>query len=234
MHQRRYHILVAQQDETALHRLVNLLKRRDYLVAGASSLDEAQWWLSGWPIDLVIAASRLPSTSALQLFQVARTVQPEVCGLILGDEAGATDVADIRRYGLHLAQPSPDPEQFLTLVANCLASMTRRQRWPRNEITAPVVMRVGSSAGKLMDVSYGGLKFELAEGSYVLNPPVEIDFPRADLRLPVEVVWSARRGHGRSSVFGAAVTTYPVTATAWRAFVDRLLVLGRPGTLSNS
>jgi hypothetical protein len=56
----------------------------------------------------------------------------------------------------------------------------------------------------------------------VLRSPVEIDFPRADLRLQAEVVWSARRGHGRSCVFGAAVKPDPTPAAEWRAFVDRL------------
>jgi hypothetical protein len=34
MHQRRYHILVADQNEVSLNRAVKLLKRRDYVVAG--------------------------------------------------------------------------------------------------------------------------------------------------------------------------------------------------------
>jgi hypothetical protein len=222
MYQRRYHILVADADETSLQRVVNLLKGRDYVVAGASTLDEARWWLSGWPIDLVVGAPRFGSTTGVQLNQIAREIQPEICGVVAGDEHDPTDVADARRHGLHIAQPSVDAEQFLTLVANGLASMTRRQRWPRKEIAAPIPMWIGSSTGKLMDVSYGGLKFELLQESYVLRSPVEIDFPRGDLRLQVDVVWSARRGHGRSSIFGTVVTAYPVLATEWRAFVDRI------------
>jgi CheY-like chemotaxis protein len=41
MHQRRYHILVADQNEVSLNRAVKLLKRRDYVVAGASTPEEA-------------------------------------------------------------------------------------------------------------------------------------------------------------------------------------------------
>ena len=115
-----------------------------------------------------------------------------------------------------------DGQEFLNRVGSCLATITRRQRWPRKEITAPVTMRIGQTQGKLMDVSYGGLKFELTEERYVLRSPVEIDFPRADLTLLAEVVWSARRGNGQACVFGAAVKPDPAPAAEWRAFVDRI------------
>jgi hypothetical protein len=85
-----------------------------------------------------------------------------------------------------------------------------------------VPMRIGDTTGKLMDVSYGGLKFELTEEPYVLRSPVEIDFPRADLRLHADLVWSARLEHGKACVFGASVKADPTPATEWRAFVDRL------------
>ena len=54
MHQRRFHVLVADERPESLHFTVDLLKRRDHVVAGASNMDDVHWWLSGWPIDLLV------------------------------------------------------------------------------------------------------------------------------------------------------------------------------------
>src|SRR5215216_1143125 len=51
MHHRRFHVLVADERADALSRTVNLLKRRDHVAAGAATIDDAHWWLSGWPVD---------------------------------------------------------------------------------------------------------------------------------------------------------------------------------------
>jgi DNA-binding response OmpR family regulator len=222
MHQRRYHILVALEDERALHETVNLLKRRDYVVAGAPTPEEARWWLSGWPVDLALTAPRFGAGTGLQLILGARSHQPEVAGLIVGAEDSLPDPLDLRRHAVRALSSPMNSDEFLASVAECLAGIRRRQRWPRKEITAPVPMRIGEATGKLMDVSYGGLKFELTDEPYVLRSPVQIDFPRADLRLSAEVIWSARRANGRACVFGAAVMPDPAPAAEWRAFVDRL------------
>lgn len=221
MHQRRYHILVAEEDSVSLNEAVKLLKRRDYAVAGAPTLEEAQWWLAGWPVDLVVTSARFGPGTGVQLILNARSSQPEIAGLIKGLE-DAPESSEAERYGVEMVRPAAGSDEFLARVAECLATITRRQRWPRKEVTGPVPMRIGETPGRLMDVSYGGLKFELTEEPYVLRSPIEIDFPRADLRLHAEVVWSARREHGKACVFGASITPEPTPATEWRAFVDRL------------
>jgi hypothetical protein len=221
MHQRRYHILVAEEDSVSLNQAVNLLKRRDYVVAGAPTLEEAQWWLAGWPVDLVVTSQRFGPGSGVQLILNARASQPEIAGLIKAPE-NAPDATEAQRHGVQMVRPAAGSDEFLARVAECLATITRRQRWPRKEVTGAVPMRIGQAAGRLMDVSYGGLKFELIDEPYVLRSPVEIDFPRADLRLHADVIWSARREHGKACVFGASITPDPTPATEWRAFVDRL------------
>jgi DNA-binding response OmpR family regulator len=222
MQQRRYHILVGFENERPLQETVTLLKRRDYVVAGAPTIEEAQWWISGWPVDLVITSPRFAGTGGMELVAGARAHQPEVAGLIVGEEDALPDRSDLRRLGLRAINAPVNPEEFLATVAESLAGIRRRQRWPRKEITAPVTMRIGEAPGKLVDVSYGGLKFELTDEPYVLRSPVQIDFPRVDLQLTAEVIWSARRDGGRTCVFGAAVAPDPAPAAEWRAFVDRL------------
>lgn len=220
MHLRRYHILVADEDDESLTRFVKLFRRRDHVVAGAPTVEEAHWWLATWPVDLIVASARFGSSTGAQLILGARAVQPEVTGLIVGPPSELPDAAEARRHRLHLLADGAKAADVLAAAESCLGAMTRRQRWPRKAIGNPVPVRIGTAAGKLMDVSYGGLKFELPDEPCVLRSPVEIDVPRADLRLQAEIVWS-RRAEGATCVFGAAVTAH-APATEWRAFVDRL------------
>jgi CheY-like chemotaxis protein len=222
MHQRRYHILVVDEDPVALQHSVNSLKRGDHVVAGASTADDATWWLSGWPVDLVIVPARFEAASGVQLLLNARATQPEISGMITGATADPAIRNDAERYGLQVAAEPIASEAFAGEVASMMAGITRRQRWPRKLVSARVAMRVGAEAGRLMDVSYGGLKFELSDDSSVLRSPVQLDFPRADLSVPAEVVWSARRSEDHACVFGASISAEPGSVAAWREFVDRL------------
>ena len=221
MQHRRFHILVADEDPDSLQRSVNRLKRGDLVVAGASTPEEVQWWLSGWPVDLVIAPRHFGAGSGLQLVLGARASQSDVLGLLLNPDQDVQVTADAARHGLHVAISPADSEAFSAQVQEILSLITRRPRWPRKAVSGAVPMRVGESRGRLMDVSYGGLKFELPD-EFVLRSPVDLDFPRADLRLSAEVVWSARGVNGDSCVFGASVAIEPSHAAEWRAFVDRL------------
>lgn len=222
MQHRRYHILVVDQDPVALKESVNALKKGDHVVAGAATTEDATWWLSGWPVDLLIVPARFEATTGVQLLLTARAAQPEVSGLI----TGAPEDADVRsaaeRYGLHVSNEPVASDGFAGEVANVMSGITRRQRWPRKQISSRVTMHVGAEAGRLMDVSYGGVKFELSDESSVLRSPVQLDFPRADLSVPVEVIWSTRRSEDRSCVFGASIAAEPSSVVAWREFVDRV------------
>ena len=221
MHRRRFHILVADDSAAALQHTVSRLKRADHVVAGAHTADEAEWWLSGWPVDLVITTPMFAGTTGIELILRARAEQPAIAGLITHPEDNAAFAAEAGRQNIQLAATGVDSAGFAAEVAAILARITHRQRWPRKAVSPGIPLHVGATAGRLMDVSYGGLKFELPDETPLLRSPVELDVPRADLRLPVDVVWSVR-GEGRGSVFGASITNEPAQAAEWRAFVDRV------------
>jgi DNA-binding response OmpR family regulator len=222
MYQRRYHILVADENVQSLYQLMTLLKRRDYGVAGAPTMDEAKWWLSEWPVDLMVSAARFGPMTGLQLVLASRTTHPELAGVIVVPEGAALDDMDAWRHGIPMVSRPIDPDQFLMMVAERLASIKRRQRWPRKLISGAVPVRVGGSTGRLVDVSYGGLRFHLNDEASLGRSPVDIDFPRANLTVRAEVVWSARATDGRTCIVGAAVSHDASPASDWRQFVDRV------------
>jgi DNA-binding response OmpR family regulator len=222
MYQRRYHILVADENVQSLYQILTLLKRRDYGVAGAPTVEEARWWLAEWPVDLLVTASRFGRMSGLQLILSARSTHPELGGIIVTSEGTSIEDMEAWRHGLQLVARPFDSDQFLMAIAERIAAIKRRQRWPRKQVTGPVPVRVGDSPGMLMDVSYGGLRFQLSDDTTLIRSPFEIDFPRANLTVRAEVVWSARANDGRNCVFGAAVSHDASPASDWRSFVDRV------------
>jgi DNA-binding response OmpR family regulator len=221
MYRRLYHIVVLDHDERALHQTVAVLKTRDYMVLGAGTVDQARVWLSEWPVDLLIAGVRLRGIGGLQFITAARDRYPELAGILVGDETDRALDMDAWRHRVPLVIRPIEPASLLMVVAEQLASIRRRQRWPRKVVASNVPVTVAGSPAALIDVSYGGLRFALDRETYELPSPLMVDLPAANLRVRAELVWSARGRDGISSLCGAAIVDDAATAD-WRRFVDRV------------
>ncbi len=221
MYRRAYHILVLDDDPLGLYMTVSLLKQRDYVVAGAHAIAQAQEWLVQWPIDLLVAAVRIRGMGGLPFLAAARGHYPALAGILIGNDGDQAMEMDAWRHGASLVIRPYAPAEFLMIVAEKLASMRQRQRWPRKPVTVNVPVRIGKSTASLVDVSYGGLRFALNGESYDLPSPMTIEFPASHLCVPAELVWSARASDGVSCLCGAAIMN-AAPAAAWRRFVDRV------------
>ena len=221
MYTRVYRILVLDDDTLSLYQTMSVLKQRDYLVVGAASIEQARWWLSQWPIDLLVSAVRITGTSGLQFLTATRTQHPELAGILVGNEQDRQIETDVWRHGAQLVIRPIEPAQFLMMVAEALASIRRRQRWPRKQVAQRVPLSIEGNTGTLIDASYGGLRFEFDGESYDLPSPMTVELPGARLRVRAELVWSARSGNGVSSLCGVGIVD-DAPAAEWRRFVDRL------------
>jgi two-component system chemotaxis response regulator CheY len=221
MYTRVYRILVLDDDTLSLYQTMSVLKQRDYLVVGAASTEQARWWLAQWPIDLMVAAVRVGGIGGLQFLAATRVQHPEVAGILIGAEQDRSIETDIWRQGAQLVVRPFEPAQFLMVVAEALASIRRRQRWPRKVVPTGLPVKVEGTEGKLVDASYGGLRFEFEGESYDLPSPMTVEVPDARLKVRAELVWSARGRDGVSSLCGVGILD-DAPAAAWRRFVDRL------------
>lgn len=222
MTSRPLQILVVDDDAAAQHDTLRALQLRDYAVACAWSPDEAYTRLQEQPFDLVVAGSRVGSMNGLQFILSCRSRRPEIAGVIVAAQREHVSEMDAWRHGIAPVFRPLLPEQFLMVVAEKLASVKRRQRWPRKRVTSYVPLRVGEARAHLLDVSYGGLRFQLDGESYALRSPLQIDIPASRLSVDAELVWSARAEDGASCLCGVMLTDDHHRAHAWRAFVDRV------------
>lgn len=221
MYTRVYRILVLDDDTLSLYQTMSVLKQREYLVVGAASIDQARWWLSQWPIDLLVSAVRVGGIGGLQFLTASRVHHPELAGILIGGEPDRSIETDVWRHGAQLLIRPLDPSRFLMMVAEAIAAIRRRQRWPRKLVREQVPVHVEGAPGRLVDVSYGGLRFELDGESYNLPTPMTVEVPLARLRVRAELVWSARARDGVSSLCGVGIVE-DAPAAEWRRFVDRL------------
>ena len=218
---RPYRILVIHEDAAIRARVMTVLQDRDYRLASAHSIDHARRQFSEWPIDMVVTGPRLQGTRGLDFFAAMRQHYPELVCLLVADARDEPMELDAWRHGASLIVSPFEAGRLLMLVAETLASIRRRQRWPRKRVGRHVTVKIGKAPGRLVDVSYGGLRFEFAGESYELPSPMTIDFPDARMQVRANLVWSSRAEDGVSSVCGAGIIG-DIPGDTWRHFVDDL------------
>ncbi len=215
------HILVVDDDPNRRHDVVTLLRRRQYTVDSASTVEDAYVRLTKQAITLVVAGIRVGSMNGLQFIVSCRGRRPDVAGMVIAGQPEDVSEMDAWRHGVTVVFRPLDAEQFLMMVAEKLASIRPRQRWPRKKVTSYVPLHVEQVPARLLDVSYGGLRFQLEGESYGLKSPIRIEIPVSRLSLDAELVWSARGLDGASCLCGVMLADER-SDHAWRAFVDRV------------
>jgi CheY-like chemotaxis protein len=221
MYRRIFRILVVDTDVLALYQAVRALKQRDYLVATAVDIEQARWWLTQWPIDLLVVGSKLGPHRGLNFVASVRAELPDIAVILIGGEEDHALTMDAWRQRVALVLRPYEATYFLMVAAEQLAAMPKRQRWPRKQVVGVVPLHVGGRPARLLDASYGGLKFEFNGEAAELPSPLTITLPRK-VEIRAEVVWSAPAPQGHATVCGVALSDEHVPSTAWRRFVDRL------------
>jgi hypothetical protein len=98
------------------------------------------------------------------------------------------------------------------------------RRWQRTQLASVVPISVGRFPGRLIEVSYGGMRLEITmDCADDLPSTLAIALPRSDRILQVEVIWKVSQGNC-AWLCGAAVPGEdPAATSAWRDLVDTLL-----------
>jgi CheY-like chemotaxis protein len=221
MKQRPYHVLVAEDHPLTRHEVVSVLQMRDYSVLSVASPFEVAETLKRWPVDLLITGARMGSWYGLQVILTGRAAQPDLAAIIVVDGDGQQPQLDAGRHRIALVQRPIVPDAFLALVAERLASIQRRQRWPRKPVTSAIPVSISGQPGQLLDVSYGGCRVRLPGGP-VLSPAVRMSLAAPRIDLDAALIWSAISPDGSSCIAGVSVEQDPEPVVPWRRFVDHV------------
>ena len=215
-------ISVVHADPAALANTAKLLSNAGYRVTAASTFEEAKLLLSANPPDLLITHVRLRAFNGLHLVLRRRAEHPRSVSIVMDSGADPVLACEAKRLSAPYLIEPVSPEQLLTLIAKLPSEKNRH--WPRKAVAGGFAARVDGGAVLVLDVSYEGLRLEIAKKSADLLPSLfTVDLPAFGVSWPVKRVWTKLAPTFLAVSCGAAVlASSPESTTAWRALVDAL------------
>ena len=217
-----YRILVLDDDVTTLNGMVELLRDASYVVTGIETYDAAKRLLTIGSFDLLVTDVRLRGFNGINLVRQCAVDHPDMALMIIsGYDEPMMEIEAARYGGVFLRKPLL-PQKFLSACASSLSRVRRKRRWTRRRVIGGFRVWVDGRPAAALDVSYGGLRLEVAG---ISEPPETFDLviDGIDLRFEVETVWTRKSTDGLSITCGVALATDSTPAArTWRALVDRL------------
>ena len=212
-------ILIVDDHSVTRLGLAELLEQAGYDVVTAGTFPEARRILRETPPDLLIADVRLGSFNGLQLVISGPNRIPAI--VITGYDDPVLE-AEARRGGADYLVKPFDAETLLAIIQQKLghtpADFAVPRRWWRKAV-AGLVAQVGDHPAKIVDVSYGGVRFEIKPGDGTEPPSrFQLTLPNA-MSLQADLVWKSMLTSDMW-VCGAAVWPEEASARQWFGLVD--------------
>lgn len=218
-----FHVLVVDDDEAALAGLIELLRDAGHQTTGAATFDAARRLLDVGHYDLLVADIRLRSYNGLHLVRLSRLLHPDMAVIMMTGYPERSLEFEASRYGAAYMEKPLEPRQFMRTVDRLLAQVRRERRWPRHHAPETFQVQIGAWSARLLDVSYGGLRFEMMAPETPLPPTVPVRMPALNLYVEAETIWTDRLTSPGALLGGLALIPDGENAPLpWRALVDSL------------
>jgi DNA-binding response OmpR family regulator len=217
-------ILVVEDHDATREGLRTLLTNAGYVVLSASTFAEGRQSLAEQAPDLLIADLRLGEYNGLQLVAAAPLAVPSI--IVTGFPDSVLEAEALKLGARYITKPVA-ADALLTLIEETIVSARQRQsrgsmrRWDRKPVVGKVSAQVDHAQARIVDASYGGVKFEI-ERDQSLPPSFRITVASPALSIDVDLVWETRSGD-RRWVCGAAISSGNAAAVQeWATLVDGL------------
>lgn len=212
-------ILIVDDHRVTRLGLAELLEQAGYSVVTAGTFPDARRILRETPPDLLIADVRLGSFNGLQLVISGPNRIPAI---VITGYADSVLEAEARRGGADYLVKPFDPDTLLGIIRQKLGQNLTEfavpRRWWRKAV-AGLMARVGEHQAKIVDVSYGGVKFEIRPPDGAVPPDrFQLQLPNA-MSLQADLVWKSMLNNDMW-VCGAAVWPEESSARQWFGLVD--------------
>ena len=216
-------VLIVEDDAATRNGLTELLANAGYQTRALASFEEGLRALRTDAPDLLIADVRLGAYNGLQLLVSSPRRIPAI---IITGFADPVLEADARQHGADYVLKPIAPAALLDLIRQRLVDVRESRfeaprRWERKVVTGGLAARIDDQPARILDVSYGGLRFEIPRtADETLPTSISVHLLTSDLSMRADLVWQVARGE-QAWVCGAAVSqTSPAAARQWRGLVD--------------
>ncbi len=212
-------ILIVDDHRVTRLGLAEMLTQAGYSVITAGTFPEARRILRESPPDLLIADVRLGAFNGLQLVISGPNRVPAI--VITGYDDAVLE-AEARRSGADYLLKPFDPDSLLSLIRQKLGQSPSAtavpRRWRRKDVVG-LTAQVGDQPAKIVDVSYGGVRFEIRTGEGGTIPDTfQLRFPNA-MSLQADLAWKNTLSED-TWLCGAAVWPEENSARQWFGLVD--------------
>ncbi len=206
-------VLVIALDNDDRDVICEALRPLSCVVTAADTFDEGRALLTRLEPMVVVAPLQLREYNAIHLALIARVESPHTQVIIRGypDPALAREAADAGATYL----VDPRLADIVAAVRDALARSTRR--WPRAVVSVEAI--VDEQPVRLVDVSYGGFRVEMA-ASTPIDRHAPIDLALGALHVKARAIWMRAAEEEDTLWWGAAVEG---DDAQWRALVDAAL-----------
>ena len=211
-------ILVVDDHHVTRIGLAEMLSEAGYEVLTSGAFEEARQILAEDRPDLLIADVRLGSFNGLQL-----VISGRVPAIVITGYADPVLEAEARRVGAEYLVKPFDPDRLLELIREKLAapSEPRTQRRWRRKPVAGLSGQVQEQTARIVEVSYGGVRFEIrSPQEQALPSSFQLRLPNS-LALQADLVWKSLLADD-IWVCGAAVWPEENSARQWFGLVDTI------------
>jgi DNA-binding response OmpR family regulator len=200
------------------------LRRAGYATEAIATFEAARPRLTVTTPDALVSDIQLGEYNGLHLAIIGRERRPALVAIVLGP----SDAVLAREAEQHGAVYLNEPVTETSLVARLntlLQEIGRHRRWPRKHVAEPVAAECGESAARIVDLSYGGLRLEVADSSAIapeLGSGLRVRLPAFGVAIDTALVWVERAPSGHLHCGAAVDRLSPSVTTAWRQVVDRV------------
>jgi DNA-binding response OmpR family regulator len=214
-------MLVAMEGEGVIA-VANLLRDNDYDVVTAFGFNEAMALVAAGSPDLLVSAIRLGGYNGLHLVLRSRVRHPGLRAILLDRTYDRVMASEAKRYGVQYLVEPINGEVLLAQISLELSTTgSTSRRWPRKKAADGMRAEVECRSGRVIDLSYGGLRFELPQTSDV--PELfDVALPGTGLVFQAKPVWVRRVQPGWLSCGVELLNPHPQAADSWRRLVDAL------------
>ena len=212
-------ILIVDDHRVTRLGLAEMIGDAGYTVVTTGTFQEARQILREDPPDLLIADVRLGSFNGLQLV-ISGTKR--VPAIVITGFADPVLEAEARRGGAEYLVKPFDPDRLMTMIREKLGTTPSPypvpRRWRRKAV-AGMPAHVDDQPARIVDVSYGGVKFEIRPAQQSL--PESFQLRLANVALQADLVWKSML-NDEVWVCGAAVWPEENSARQWFGIVDTM------------
>jgi ActR/RegA family two-component response regulator len=207
-------------------RLARSLRDAGYEVLVAETANAASEILQAHAPSLMISEIRLGPFNGLHVLIRHQLSHPRMRAIFLDRIYDPVLAADAERLGATYLGQLGDDAKLLEHVALEIqnvpqetTSVTPRRRWPRQAPTQELVVRVEEAPARVIDLSYGGVRLEIADPT-AIREPLRIAFPGYGKSFLARAVWTHPTAAGRiwcgAELFGGGAAA----EQEWRWLVD--------------